>query len=145
MDDRRSTKTGLMLDRNLLNGLSRSFADSLCREFSEWEQFGELLPDSDEGGAAMKVTVKQTGTDRALQIRTDDGEITIGFDMWHTHLGAFMGISDSASSEKSVGHRYAPMGAGSSARAAREPDVGQRGSSFSCSQPVAFRTVCPRR
>jgi hypothetical protein len=29
-----------------------------------------------------------------------------------------------ASSEKSVGHRYAPMGAGSSARAAREPDVG---------------------
>jgi hypothetical protein len=29
-----------------------------------------------------------------------------------------------ASSEKSVGHRYAPMGAGNSARAAREPDVG---------------------
>ena len=29
-----------------------------------------------------------------------------------------------ASSEKSVGHRYASMGAGSSARAAREPDVG---------------------
>ena len=29
-----------------------------------------------------------------------------------------------ASSEKSVGHRYAPMGTGSSARAAREPDVG---------------------
>ena len=37
-----------------------------------------------------------------------------------------------ASSEKSVGHR-APMGAGSSARAAREPDVGYRGFSFSCS------------
>ncbi len=29
-----------------------------------------------------------------------------------------------ASSEKSVGRQYAPMGAGSSARAAREPDVG---------------------
>jgi len=29
-----------------------------------------------------------------------------------------------ASSEKSVGHRYAPVGAGSSARAACEPDVG---------------------
>ena len=29
-----------------------------------------------------------------------------------------------ASSEKSVDHRYASMGAGSSARAAREPDVG---------------------
>ena len=29
-----------------------------------------------------------------------------------------------ASSEKSVGHRYARMGTGSSARAAREPDVG---------------------
>jgi phosphatidylserine/phosphatidylglycerophosphate/cardiolipin synthase-like enzyme len=31
---------------------------------------------------------------------------------------------NSASSEKSVGHRYAPMGAGSSAPAACEPDVG---------------------
>jgi probable HAF family extracellular repeat protein len=31
---------------------------------------------------------------------------------------------NNASSEKSVGHRYAPMGVGSSARAAREPDVG---------------------
>jgi len=33
-------------------------------------------------------------------------------------------VKKKASSEKSVGHRYAPMGAGSSARAAREPDVG---------------------
>ena len=32
-----------------------------------------------------------------------------------------------ASSEKSVGHRYAPMGAGSSARAAREPVWDKRG------------------
>jgi hypothetical protein len=29
-----------------------------------------------------------------------------------------------ASSEESVGHRYAPVGAGISVRAAREPDVG---------------------
>jgi hypothetical protein len=36
-----------------------------------------------------------------------------------------------ASSEKSVGHRYTPMGVGSSARAAREPDLGERGFSFS--------------
>jgi len=42
-------------------------------------------------------------------------------------------VSFFASSEKSVGHRYAPMGAASSARAAREPDVGLRGFSFSCS------------
>ena len=42
-------------------------------------------------------------------------------------------ILNFASSEKSVGHRYAPMGAGSSARAARKPDVGWRGFSFSCS------------
>jgi hypothetical protein len=32
--------------------------------------------------------------------------------------------SNKASSQKSMGHRYAPMGVGSSARAAREPDVG---------------------
>jgi hypothetical protein len=35
-----------------------------------------------------------------------------------------------ASSEKSVGHRYAPMGAGNSSCAAREPRFGMRGFSF---------------
>jgi hypothetical protein len=45
-------------------------------------------------------------------------------------LVAFENGFFSASSEKSVGHRYAPMGAGSSVRAAREPDVGWRGFSF---------------
>jgi hypothetical protein len=41
--------------------------------------------------------------------------------------GVVLSISNilvEASSEKSVGHRYAPMGAGNSVRAAREPDVG---------------------
>jgi len=48
-----------------------------------------------------------------------------------------------ASSEKSVGHRYAPMGAGSSARAAREPDVGKRGFSFPVLSQLPFRTSLP--
>jgi hypothetical protein len=47
----------------------------------------------------MEVTVEQPGTDRALWIRTDAGEITVGFDMWHTHVGAFMGISDAEAIE----------------------------------------------
>ena len=47
----------------------------------------------------MEVTIEQPGTDRALRIRTDDNEITIGYDMWHTHVGAFMGISDSEAVE----------------------------------------------
>ena len=33
-------------------------------------------------------------------------------------------LNNLASSEKSVGHRYAPMGAGTSPHAAREPDLG---------------------
>jgi hypothetical protein len=95
-----SGKMELMLDRNLLSDLSRAFADSLFREFGEWEQFAELLPDSgDGGGGAMEVTIEQPGTDRAPRIRTDGGEITIGFDMWHTHVGKFMGISDSEAIE----------------------------------------------
>jgi hypothetical protein len=90
----------LMLDRSVLNDLSRSFADSLFREFAEWEQFAKLLPDSGDGeGVALEVTVEQPGTDRALRIRTDEGEITIGFDMWHTHVGTFLGISDSEAIE----------------------------------------------
>lgn len=48
-----------------------------------------------------------------------------------------------ASSEKSVGHRYAPMAAGSSARAAREPMRDSAALTLCCSQPVAFRTCLP--
>jgi hypothetical protein len=44
------------------------------------------------------------------------------------------------SSEESLGPEYARMAAGSSARATREPDARERGFSFFCSQPVAFRT-----
>jgi hypothetical protein len=47
-----------------------------------------------------------------------------------------------ASSEKSVGHRYAPMGTGSSAR---EPDVGYRGFSFPVLSQLPFELVCPLR
>ena len=50
----------------------------------------------------MELTVEQPGTGRALRIRTDDDEITIGYDMWHTHVGAFMGISDSEAIELAV-------------------------------------------
>jgi hypothetical protein len=89
-----------MLDRSSLNPLSRSFAELLFQEFGEWEKFAELLPDPyGSGGSAMEVTVAQTGTDRALRVRTDDNEITVGYDMWHTHVGAFMGISDSEAIE----------------------------------------------
>jgi len=44
----------------------------------------------------------------------------VDFSAWLSH---FRSVLTEASSEKSVGHRYAPMGR-SSARAAREPDVG---------------------
>jgi len=47
---------------------------------------------------------------------------------------------EKASSEKSVGHRYAPMAAGSSAHAAREPIRDSAALTLCCSQPVAFRT-----
>ena len=44
--------------------------------------------------------------------------------VWPTSAASVAEVLRLASSEKSVGHRYAPMGTGSSARAAREPDVG---------------------
>jgi hypothetical protein len=90
----------MMLDRNSLNPLSRSFAESLFQDFGEWEKCAELLADAEgRGGSAMEVTVEQPGTDREMRIRTDDNEITIGYDMWHMHVGAFMGISDSEAVE----------------------------------------------
>lgn len=92
-----------MLDSKLLDEFSRSFAQSLFKEFSEWEQYAQLLPASDAGeGSAIELVVPQPGTDRSLRIDTDDEEITIGFDMWHTHIGVFMGISYAEAIEMAI-------------------------------------------
>jgi hypothetical protein len=64
-------------------------------------------------GACQKLGAAGTVAGSALRVGVDDH-----------FVGALSGVMIFASSERSVGHRYAPMGAGSSARG---------GFSFSCS------------
>ncbi|HWR51221.1 MAG TPA: hypothetical protein VN428_08950 [Bryobacteraceae bacterium] len=84
-----------MLDRASLDELSLSFADRLFRDFGAWEEYAELLTD-DEGlpTGAFRLSVPQPRRDRSLDVRTDEGEITVSFGFWHAHFGSYMGISD---------------------------------------------------
>jgi hypothetical protein len=81
-----------MLDINSLNEFSRKVAQGIFREHPDWDAFASEA--ADEPGI-LGVVVPQSGTDPALWITTSGNEITIGFDdKFHTHLGAFQGITD---------------------------------------------------
>jgi hypothetical protein len=84
-----------VLDRAYLGELSTSFADRLFLEFSGWEERAELLVDA-QGlpTGAFCVSIPQLLGDRTLDVRTDEGEITVGFGFWHAHYGSYLGISD---------------------------------------------------
>jgi hypothetical protein len=86
-----------MLDRSQLNKLSAAFADRFFSVYPEWELFATKL---DEG--MFEVFVPQAGTDRQLWVSTQDNELTIGFDHWHEHLGAFLGLSDADAIEQTM-------------------------------------------
>jgi hypothetical protein len=77
------------------------FADSLFQEFAGWERYGTVVSDPNDG-MAMALCVDQPETGRALEIRTDDGEITVSYDLWHSHVGSFLGISDSEAIELAI-------------------------------------------
>ena len=84
-----------VLKRASLDELSMSFADRLFREFSGWEERAELLADA-QGlpTGAFRVSITQPHGDRTLDVRTDQGEITVCFGLWHEHYGSYLGISD---------------------------------------------------
>ncbi|HEY1493150.1 MAG TPA: hypothetical protein VGF49_01345 [Candidatus Solibacter sp.] len=78
-----------------MDELSLSFADRLFRDFGDWEECAELLTD-DKGSptGAFRLSVPQPHGERSLDVRTDEGEITVSFGFWHEHFGSFLGISD---------------------------------------------------
>ena len=43
---------------------------------------------------AFRVSIPQPHCDRTLEVRTGEGEITVGFGFWHAHYGSYLGISD---------------------------------------------------
>jgi hypothetical protein len=84
-----------VLDRASLDELSRSFAYRLFSDFGEWEGRAELLMDDQRQPiGAFCLSIPQPHGERTLEIRTDEGEITLSFGFWHAHYGSYLGISD---------------------------------------------------
>ena len=69
-----------MLGRASLDECSLRFAERLFRSFSEWEQHAELLTDV-QGlpTGAFRVSIPQPYGKHTLDVRTDEGEITVSF------------------------------------------------------------------
>jgi hypothetical protein len=84
-----------VLDRASLDELSRNFADRLFSDFGAWEERAELLMDA-QGlpTGAFRLSISQPRGERSLDVRTDEGEITVSFGFWHGHYGSYLGISD---------------------------------------------------
>jgi hypothetical protein len=75
-----------------MDKLSLSSASALFSAFPDWERLGKVVDDDKTGASYLEVDVPQEGTDRFLRLTTADGEITIAFERWHTHVGPFLGI-----------------------------------------------------
>ena len=119
-------------------GLGASLSTIASAQLTGLHGAGFQWHDFARGGSAAQLFVSTAGPIRAGTEHSVDGNR-------RDPLPILLASQIKASSEKSVGHRYAPMGAGSSARAAREPDVGERGFSFPVRSQLPFELVCPLR
>lgn len=91
-----------MLSNDKLDPLSIAFSEALFAEFPAWEALAEIVEGDDTAECHMELTVRQSGTERALLLSTADHEITIGFDHWHTHLGPFLGLDTAGSAAQAM-------------------------------------------
>lgn len=80
-----------MVDETLLDYLSRTLYRGVLERFPEWHSFAEIAEDDAGDGRSILFKVPQPGSERFLWISTEDGEVTISFDKWHTHESAWLG------------------------------------------------------
>jgi hypothetical protein len=73
--------------------LSKASDRALFSRYPEWRRYLSVLRDEETGADYLQVEVPQEGTDRFLYLSTANGEITMGFDYWHTHVGPFLGLN----------------------------------------------------
>ena len=67
--------------------LARRFAERLFAEYPEWEPYAKVVWSDWLEAKTLEVRVPQEGSDRVLQVDIhDEDEITIAFDLWHTHV-----------------------------------------------------------
>jgi hypothetical protein len=79
-----------MTGRDMLSQLSRVFCDQLFAAYPEWRPY--CRPWTDDPGAVV-IEVPSPVPGRSLFCDTIDGEVTIGYDHWHTHFGSYPDLS----------------------------------------------------
>jgi hypothetical protein len=77
------------LDKKLLDGFSVGFATALFAVYPEWESVAEMDSDSGQTGHYLLLRVQPPKGARAahpLIIHSDNDEVTVGFDHYHSHF-----------------------------------------------------------
>ena len=73
-----------------LDEMSGAFVAELFEQFPNWKPFMRIVETPGYEWATVEFAVPQEHTGRFLTLATDDEQITIGFDLWHTHIGPFL-------------------------------------------------------
>ncbi len=79
-----------MVEEAFLDSLSHAFYRHVLEHFPEWRSFAEFTRDDVSEGRSVLFKVPQPGGDRFLYISTEGDEVTISFDKWHCHEGAWL-------------------------------------------------------
>ena len=74
-----------------LNDFSRRFARTLLAAFPDWQAYAVVGEADDDGGVLLvEVPSPPSAAEKhPLRISTEDDEITVGFDYYHTHLNPY--------------------------------------------------------
>ena len=91
-----------VLSFDKMDQLSQAFGRALFLAFPRWERLAQNVEDEKTGVHYFEVDIPQEGSDRQLHLSTEDNEITIAFDDWHTHVGPFLGTSIAESVENAM-------------------------------------------
>ena len=73
-----------------LNEFSRNFASALFEAHPSWRERAQINPNSEQPGVLLVTVPAPPPLDEnGLWVTTDEGEITVGFDAFHWHFGAY--------------------------------------------------------
>lgn len=74
---------------NQLNAFSMKFADQLFRAYPDWRRFARIKSGAVGDGGVLVVEVPpppEAKVNYGLVITTDNDEVTVGFDHYHSHF-----------------------------------------------------------
>lgn len=88
-----------------LNDFSRRFASVLFAAHPEWTEFAsiDINEGIDEGSLLVEVhPARPRDIKQPLHISTESEEITVGFDIYHTHFNRYAGDNEAATFAESL-------------------------------------------